>query len=127
MELLAIGVDLPVGDAGGMRTKAARLGLDCAALLARATAVDARCAQMVYRCAAGDDFRRRVATRRGQLENLVQELRAVQRDLLREAARLEAAQAAWGQLSRLIESGAAGTGRDLDGLAREVRSLVREL
>ena len=125
--MAGIEVDPPVGDPGGMRTVAARIGLECEALLSASRGVDSRCEAMVYRCTAGDRFRAEVAGRRRDLELIVEELRDLQRSIVAEAAGLEAAQAAWGRLARLVEHGAAEAARDMTVVESEVRRLVLEL
>lgn len=83
-----------------MRGKAARLGLECEGLLCRADDLDRLVAAMDYQCRAADRFRDEVIGERSQLEAVVQELRGVQRRLLREANRVEAAQELCARLVR---------------------------
>ncbi|HEV1998086.1 MAG TPA: hypothetical protein VGR61_08160 [Candidatus Dormibacteraeota bacterium] len=122
--MAGIEIDPPVGDAGGMRTKAARMGVECAVLLAAAAAVDGRCTAMDYRCPAGDRFRARVASRRGELERVLDDVRVLQHEILREASRVEAADEAWGRLARHVEGNAARASADAATLEREFRRLV---
>jgi hypothetical protein len=89
-----VGIDLdpPIGDAGEMRGKAARLGLESEGLLLQARELDRLVAAMDYEGRAADRFRAEVAGERLELEGVVEGLREAQSRLLREANRVEAAQ-----------------------------------
>ena len=123
-ELAGIEIDLPVGDPGGMRTKATRIGIECSCLVAVADAIEASSSGMVYRCVAGNRFRDRVGARRRELEHVVKELQGLQQEILRCACRVEAAQEAWGRAVRQVEANSAG---DAAALRRELERLVEEL
>ncbi|MGI8609000.1 MAG: hypothetical protein ACR2MY_07195 [Candidatus Dormibacteria bacterium] len=121
--MAGIEIDPPVGDAGGMRTKAGRIGVECADLERAAQKLDARCHAMIYDCSAGDHFRQIVATRRRQLHRALDELRYVQGEMLHEAQRVEAAQAAWARLERKVQA----VGGDVGRLERDFMDLLAEL
>jgi len=127
-DLSGIEIDLPVGDPGGMRTRAARIGIECCSLMEAVDAIDRKSSAMVYQCVAGDRFREKVAEQRGELVLLVSELQRVQREIISEASGLEAAQQAWGRLVRQVEANSAGAGADVTAaLERELRGLLEEL
>lgn len=127
-DLAGIEIDLPVGDPGGMRTTAARIGIECSGLLAAADAINRAGAAMVYRCVAGNRFREKVVRQRGELVLLVGELQAVQKEIVCEASGLEAAQLACGRLVRQIEANPAGVAAEVTAaLQRELRSLLEDL
>ena len=125
--MIEIDIDLPVGDPGGMRTKAARIGVECSGLVAAAAAIEEMSAAMVYQCVAGNRFREKVVTRRRQLDLVVHQLQSLQHEILREASRLEATQDAMGRLVRAVEAGAAGAAAEPAALRRELSRLVEEL
>lgn len=116
----------PVGDPGEMRTRVARWGSECAGLVAAAGHVDRRASAMVYHCPAGDRFRTRVTAHRRELERILADVRDLQRETLREAARVEAAEQLWGRLVRLVEGDAAGASNDVATLEQELRRLVQQ-
>ena len=95
MDVAGMAIEIPVGDPAGMRAKAARMGQECAALAAAAQQLDDRAAAMVYRGPAGDEFRRRVGERHNQLRAVLAAVQDLREEILREAGRLEIAQAAW--------------------------------
>lgn len=125
--MAGIEIESPVGDAAGMRVKAARIGVDCDILLTAARAVDERCAEMVYECLAGERFREEVSERRRDLERIVDDLRSLQRAIAAKAARVEAAQDACRRLSRFLMAGAQDGARDASAVETEVRRLVSEV
>lgn len=125
--MAGIEIDLPVGDPGGMRTKAARIGIEWSCLVAVADAIEASSSRMVYHCIAGNRFRETVGARRRELDQVVHELQRLQHEILREACRLEAAQEVGGRLVRQVEAISAGAAGDAAALMGELRRLVEEL
>ena len=122
--MAGIDIDPPVGDPGGMRTKATRIGIECSGLVAAAEAIDASSSAMVYCCIAGNRFREKVGARRRELEQVLCELQRLQHEILREACRVEAAQEAWGRLVRQVETNPAGIAGDPAALLPELVRLV---
>jgi hypothetical protein len=94
-------LDLPVGDPGEMRRKAWLLGLDCEHLLGMARDLAALVEAMEYECRAAQRFREEVRGDRVYLEGVVDELREVQRSMLREAGRVEDADALIARAARI--------------------------
>jgi hypothetical protein len=94
-------IELPIGDPGEMRTRAARLAIECDRLRALAEGVDREAAVMDYRCPAGRHFRDEIRLRRADLEGITADLRGVRERILREAGRVEAEQMICAQLAHL--------------------------
>ena len=84
--------DVPVGDPGEMREKAAHMGRQRDQLGHVSGRVDRAVAGMIYHCAAGQDLRRAVADRQARLQRVITEIQALQASILREAAELEVTQ-----------------------------------
>jgi hypothetical protein len=93
--------DPPVGDAGEMRRKALLLGLDCDGLIGMAQGLDQLVEVMDYQCRAAQRFRAEIRHDRAYLEGIVDDLREVQRRILREAGRVEDAEALLGRVARV--------------------------
>ncbi|MFN2465882.1 MAG: hypothetical protein ABR598_06400 [Candidatus Dormibacteria bacterium] len=120
-------VDLPVGDVGAMRSRAGRLGLEWHRLGALGDEVDRRVAAMDYDCNAGRAFRDLIHRRRSEVDGVIGDLRDVQVRILREAARLEAAQHACARLAGLEIQGGIAVDEGVLAAYREAQRLVQDL
>ncbi len=116
-------LDPPVGDPGAMRATSGRLALECQRLVQVADDVDRLVALMDYQCRAGATFRDEVKHRRGDIDGIVNDLQSMQRHILREAARVEGAQALCARLARLSLEGAINVDSSVLELYRQAQRL----